>query len=383
MQVDYSTCFLLSQIIIMRSNYAMRAVSNDQQATPVMTASSDGDPSRVRYQLTVNVRPNSGMDKTQASLRWEDSLIVVTTSPLVIMINGKQYDFGNPKVQKVLDESGHVTMKFNGSVMTEYGTNDKTVYQGGFAGNMETGFVRNGRGVDCDDQGCLKRISYYENGQFIRAIQEFNGRIMTEYNENGKKIYEGEYKGDTKNGFIRHGQGTEMDEDGNVIRSGVWIDGRSSKQIARSVDSLNANPGEIEELILDSNSHYNSSSLLFSAVCSSLKRIVMGDNCFVDAEVFSIDGLAELESIVVGSCCFTSAKVKTDVSFTKDANGDLMVKNCPRLLSISIGNFSFSAYRSFVLKELPSLQTLEMGGYCFYRAPKFSLIGLSYWNVLS
>ena len=83
-----------------------------------------------------------------------------------------------------------------------------------------------------------------------------------------------------------------------------------------------------------------------------------------------------MESIVIGENCFTLDKHKKDVMSTPDASGDVRIANCPKLVSISIGNYSFSSFASFVLEELPSLQTIDMGGYCFYRAPVFSLTSL-------
>ena len=41
-------------------------------------------------------------------------------------------------------------------------------------------------------------------------IQEFNGSTMIEYDANGRKQYEGEFKGDEANGFVREGFGKEF-----------------------------------------------------------------------------------------------------------------------------------------------------------------------------
>ena len=357
-----------------------------KETTPVKTTDTNNDSSQVTCKLTVNMYPDSReekwnnrslskVDEIEASPRSEESLKIVTTSPLVIMLNGKQYDFGNAIVNQVLDESGHVIMKFNGNVMTEYGQNSKKVYEGGFAGDVKTGFMRNGTGMEYDGREVLKRICTYENGKVKRVVQEFSGDIMTEYNENGKKIYEGGYKEVAETGFIRNGNGKEMDENGNVVKRGVWVNGRSESTIAKSMNSLNTRPGEIEELRIDSNSQRDTTCLLLSAECSSLKRIEIGDDCFTRVTKVSIDGLKELETIVIGKSCFTHAKSRKDVIKISTTNGDFQITNCPKLVSISIGNYSFSGYDSLVLDNLPSLQTIDISGYCFYRAPKFSLTG--------
>ena len=100
----------------------------------------------------------------------------------------------------------------------------------------------------------------------------------------------------------------------------------------------------------------------------SLKRIVIGNECFGKVRVFELDGLGELESVVIGEMCFM-------ISDEKRNDGSCRIVNCPKLKSIQIGDGSFKDYHSFELNNLPSLQSIDMGGYCFYYAPSFSLTG--------
>ena len=100
-----------------------------------------------------------------------------------------------------------------------------------------------------------------------------------------------------------------------------------------------------------------------------LKRIMIGDECFGMVRVFELDGLDELESVVIGKKSFM-------ISDEKRSDGSCRIVNCPKLKSIQIGGSSFLDYHSFELNNLPSLQSIDMGKWCFFFAPSFSLTGL-------
>ena len=99
-----------------------------------------------------------------------------------------------------------------------------------------------------------------------------------------------------------------------------------------------------------------------------LKRIVIGDGCFGKVRVFDLDGLSELESVVIGVGSFRIDKKER-------SDGDYRIVNCPKLKSIQIGDGSFSDYHSFELNNLPSLQSIDIGDDCFIWTPLFSLTG--------
>ena len=105
-----------------------------------------------------------------------------------------------------------------------------------------------------------------------------------------------------------------------------------------------------------------------------LKQIVIGDNCFGKVRVVELDGLIELESVVIGQKSFM-------ISDNERSDGSCRIVNCPNLKSLRIGGTSFQEYHSFELNNLPSLQSIDIGEYCFYYAPSFSLIGLIDWLV--
>ena len=96
---------------------------------------------------------------------------------------------------------------------------------------------------------------------------------------------------------------------------------------------------------------------------------MIGDECFGKVRVFELDGLSELESVVIGQRSFR-------ISDDERNDGDYRIVNCSKLKSIQIGDWSFEDYNSFELNNLPSLQSIDIGYCCFYNAPSFSLTGL-------
>ena len=92
--------------------------------------------------------------------------------------------------------------------------------------------------------------------------------------------------------------------------------------------------------------------------------------------VFELNGLDELESVVIGKESFTYAKTKEEIWNSERTDGSYRIVNCPKLKSIEIGYQSFWDYHSFELNNLPSLQSIVIGHGCFFLAPSFSLTGL-------
>ena len=101
----------------------------------------------------------------------------------------------------------------------------------------------------------------------------------------------------------------------------------------------------------------------------SLKRIEIGENCYGKVRVFDLNGLSELERVLIGGNSFR-------ISSSERTDGSYRIVNCPKLKSIQIGDESFRDYNSFELSNLNSLQSIDMGDESFYYAPSFSLTGL-------
>ena len=100
-----------------------------------------------------------------------------------------------------------------------------------------------------------------------------------------------------------------------------------------------------------------------------LKQIVIGSDCFGKVRVFELDGLSELESVVIGQKSFRISET------TVRSDGDYRIVNCSKLKSIQIGYASFYDYHSFELSNLPSLQSIDISVRCFNWVPLFSLTG--------
>ena len=108
-----------------------------------------------------------------------------------------------------------------------------------------------------------------------------------------------------------------------------------------------------------------------------LKRIVIGNECFGKVRLLELDGLFELESVVIGQKSFTLTKESVNYWDKERTDGSYRLVNCPKLKSIQIGYYSFSDYSSsFELSNLPSLQSIDIGDYCFHFVKQFSLTGL-------
>ena len=117
--------------------------------------------------------------------------------------------------------------------------------------------------------------------------------------------------------------------------------------------------------------YFNGMSIITFNISSNgdLKRIEIGNNCFGKVRVLELDGLSELESVVIGQQSFR-------IGGSERSDGWYRIVNCPKLKSIRIGYESFRDYHSFELSNLPSLQSIDMGQWCFRYASSFSLTGL-------
>ena len=111
---------------------------------------------------------------------------------------------------------------------------------------------KNGMIYELDENGKAKRGCLYENDAMKWVVVEIKGSEMVEYDRNGKKVYEGGYAGDMKSGFVRNGKGKEMDGSGKVVRSGKWVNG---VYYLRIPSSLTSNPQGIEELRIGDNGY--------------------------------------------------------------------------------------------------------------------------------
>ena len=88
-----------------------------------------------------------------------------------------------------------------------------------------------------------------------------------------------------------------------------------------------------------------------------LKRIVIGDECFMYVEEVKLIGLSKLESVEIGMNSFTKKKN----SRGDDPNRHFYLKNCPKLKSLKMGCYSFSDYTVIEIENVDALEVIEMG----------------------
>ena len=234
-------------------------------------------------------------------------------------------------------------------------------------------------GVDCIDLDVNGKR--WEGG--VKDGKPFGYGVL--YDEEGKKEYEGfmvdgvknckgieyysdigkvEYKGsfcDDK----RFGRGVLYDRNGLVEYNGLW----KNDEPYSNLHDNNIIDNTTESVNIHYNSYSNEKTLILPFFLCSLKRIVIGDRCFRKVRVFELDGLGELESVVVGRESFNIS------DYNERNDGSCQIVNCPKLKSIQIGHWSFADYHSFELNNLPSLQTIDITERCFEYAPSFSLTG--------
>ena len=150
--------------------------------------------------------------------------------------------------------------EFDGDIMTEY-VNDQIVYHGEYYGNITTGFERKEGGYSRKIEGekmieyedglivyvgeyskkdyhrCGKgRTIQYEDGNLKEVIEwnndsrlkrmTFDKNKMIEYGKDDIIVYQGDFKGDVENGFVRDGTGYEYYKNGDLKYMGSWANGK-------------------------------------------------------------------------------------------------------------------------------------------------------------
>ena len=206
------------------------------------------------------------------------------------------------------------------------------------------------------------------------------------YDEEGRKEYEGFMINESKTGYgieyysdidrvqydgcyynnNRFGKGTLYDRNGVIEYEGIWKNDTpySSQFDGKTIDN------HTESVVIPKRSLKKPESIILPSFLHSLKHIVIGNYCFEGVRVFELDGLSELNSVVIGKKSFR-------ISGSERSDGSCRIVNCPKLKSIKIGDWSFEDYHSFELNNLPSLQTIKICIGCFFFAPLFSLTGIT------
>ena len=228
------------------------------------------------------------------------------------------------------------------------------------------------------EDGKISRVSVWKEGKEVKLLKQFRDDSMTEY-KNGEKVYEGGFVDSLEMGYPRNDENTKVRK-GKVKSDTYWsittrlcevlLKNRYISMIVAVISVIlfyyyfielypNNGPHGIrykqESYIVESG--YGKYLKKFElSNYPYLKRIVIGDDCFVNVKIFRIDGLNQLKTIKIGNNSFTQKKNQGDESKS------FHILNCESLQSIQIGKFSFSDFAGdFELKNLPQLQSIQIG----------------------
>ena len=171
----------------------------------------------------------------------------------------------------------------------------------------------------------------------------------------------------------RFGYGVLYDRSGGVEYSGLWKNNEpySCEPNSKLIDN------HAELLCIPNNAFNSMTSFMSLNYFYTLKQVVIGYSCFRSVRSFSLDGVTGLESIVIESGSFTMVHAEHADMGYQQKGGILQIVNCPKLTTLQIGDWSFVDYHSFVIRQLPALQSLQIGCHCFCGVQSFSLIGLA------
>ena len=229
-------------------------------------------------------------------------------------------------------------------------------------GKRWEGYVKNGKpfgyGVMYDEEGKKEYEGFMVDGVKM-------GRGIEYYSDIGRVKYDGCLCKDNHNG-----RGILYNRNGLVEHDGLWKNG---KPYYNQFDGLTID-NHTESIEIVNNSFNEVKSFVPPFFLHSLKRMVIGDNCFERVRLFELNGLIELESVVIGKRSLSTKPNEPWNSIRRD--GVFSIVNCLKLESLQIGDYSFGDYHSFELNNLLSLQSIEIGYMCFYWIPSLSLTGL-------
>ena len=373
-----------------------------------------------RYSI---LKEEEGMKGFYSEMSVNGDLLSVSEYDENWMKNGRCFEVESGYLKReCVYENGRMKRmirEFIGRRMILFDTNGRKVYEGEWYGNILNGFVIHPRvfGMEgffkelnekrellsvseYDEDGLLKngkcfeyeggrlvRECEYKNGVMMRVLREWKGDLMIEYDDNGMRVYEGDYVGDMKKGFVREGKGSEYGSDGksalyyggwkNGIREGfgsefkglspVYIGEWKNGMRDGMGEELNEN-GEVvrsgrwikcEFGVLRYADGYGSELSVFDTDClQRIERLEIGSDCFKQVTEFVIDRLNELKSVI-------TKKESFHLDGNTKCGSKCVITNCDQLREIHIGEYSFNHYESFECKNLPSLISIQLDRYSF------------------
>ena len=195
-----------------------------------------------------------------------------------------------------------------------------------------------GWGVLYDSEGEKK----YEGFMIGEAYVCYGTRY---YSDIQRVEYEGEWCGGK-----RWGRGIQYDRRGNTVFEGEWLNDEHEmeKKVVVSDDRPTVLHNRVEELCVPSESRFLADwKSLGCSLMPRLRVLAIGGNCAFAGAV-ELVGAGCLESVAIGDGVSTAPK-------------PFVVKDCPALKTLVVGNDSFSGYSSCILQSLPMLESVRFG----------------------
>ena len=129
---------------------------------------------------------------------------------------------------------------------------------------------------------------------------------------------------------------------------------RRENGIVLNADDLESLPAHVKSITVNACEDYKKEVLDLSRF-SELEMLKIGSTCFNYVSRVSVVGLGKLKSMTVGEGAFQN----------NSSDCALVVKSCPLLCEVRVGNESFKAFKEVELVELASLKTITLGCGCF------------------
>ena len=134
----------------------------------------------------------------------------------------------------------------------------------------------------------------------------------------------------------------------------VSMQSQNDSVIVTKAEDWNALPSGVKSITVSKCDDYQNEVLDLSRF-TELEALTIGDGCFNYVSKVSVVGLKKLKSVEIGEKSFQN----------ESSDSELIVSDCPELVSLSVGNESFKGFKGFKVKEVKVLKTVTIGSKCF------------------
>ena len=130
--------------------------------------------------------------------------------------SGCCYEYSNGIIHQIqlLKNGKKKGYQLLGKELLEYDDYNELVYEGGFEGSAEDGFVWSGEGKEYGGDGMIF-FGQYSNGKRVKTVREIHKTKLIEYDDNDHIVYIGEY---SQEDYKRSGKGQCFVYDGDNLK---------------------------------------------------------------------------------------------------------------------------------------------------------------------